>query len=292
MPGIYITNDKSEIKKIIDDEFKLAAGQIEYQHFMNAENIIFCEADEETFKGVDSEQALYVWLSWVQMLLNDLWLVVDNSVICEVAFCKMLSSKETAWTRNNLTYATYTSSGEQFVNTAMTVSDLESWAQTSFSMQSYLHNSNSTLFNSFTNMKFTRIGRAMRFVRAAIREQHPAVKLSHYCTAFESIFSTDNSGLSHKLSERVAIFLRGYEYDPIEVFDNFKEFYNIRSSVTHGSSLKLSKENQLSSLSCLCDQYLRTIIKIITQDSELRELFDGGEKELDKFFKYQLLKVG
>jgi hypothetical protein len=62
MPGVNITNDKALISRVIDQEFERIAGTIEYQHFIEADNIIYCELDAANFKkGEGSNEALYVW---------------------------------------------------------------------------------------------------------------------------------------------------------------------------------------------------------------------------------------
>ncbi|MET6760169.1 hypothetical protein [Pseudoalteromonas sp. NCIMB_1079] len=292
VPGIDITNNKKLISSVIDSEFKEFAGIIEYDHFINANNIIYCEIDETIFnKGEDSHQALYIWLVWLKALLDDLWLLKDNAVICEAAFCKLTDSNQSSWTRNNLTTPAYLSSGISFQNIEMTVEELKMWDEKSNQIQSYLSNSESTSMNSFTNTHFSRIGRSMRFIGAAIRERHPAVKLAHYCSAYESLFSTDNSELTHKLSESVALFLKDFNFNPIEVFDDIKSFYAIRSKVTHGGSLKSQKEKFLSDLSQKCDNYLRIILNIIISDNELMALFDGKKELIEQYIKKKLFMV-
>ncbi len=290
VPGIDITNDKNLISKVIDSEFMEMAGAIEHKHFLDAENIIYCEIDETIFrKGEDSHEALYIWLTWLEMLLNDLWLIKDNVVICEAAFCKLVDKKRTSWTRNNLTNPMFMNSGDSNKVVKMTVDELKGWNQKSYQIQMYLHESKSTNFASFTNTKFSRVGRSIRFIKAATRESHPAVKLAHYCSAFESLFSTDSAELSHKLSERVALFLKNYGFNPIEVFDDMKSFYGIRSKVTHGDSLKTSKEQMLSQMSQKCDNYLRVILNTLLDDIALLSLFDGKKDPFEEFFKYKLL---
>ncbi|MCC4791126.1 HEPN domain-containing protein [Vibrio splendidus] len=289
VPGINITNDKSLISEIIDNEFRDVAGIIEYNHFINAENIVYCEIDDSIFtKGENSHQALYTWLCWLKMLLSDLWLLKDNAVICESAFCKFTDGEHEEWSSNYLTTPAYFSSGTSFQNTDMTMKELIQWDEKSCQVQSYLCKSRSTFMDSFTNTKFSRIGRSMRFIQAAAREMHPAVKIAHYCSAYESLFSTDNSELTHKLSERVAFFLKDFGFDPIEVFDDLKSFYGIRSKVTHGDTLKSNKEQDLPEMSEKCDSYLRTILNIIINDDELVALFDGKKEPFEKFFKSKL----
>lgn len=295
MPGIDITNNKKLISKIVDSEFKEVAGTIEYEHFINAGNIIYGEFDDTNFtlfkKCEDSHEALLVWLIWVKMLLNALWFLKDNAVICEAAFCKLTDSSHYGWTRSNLTAPAYLSSGISYQDIEMTIEELKAWNEKSHQIQSYLHDKKST-FTSFTSTHFSRIGRSMRFIQAAVREGHPAVKLAHYCSAFESLFSTDNSELTHKLSERVAIFLKDFDFNPIEVFDDLKSFYAIRSKVIHGDSLNSNKEQHLSNMSQKCDNYLRYILNIIISDSKLLALFDGRKEPFEQFFRNKLFMVG
>ncbi|RYU45874.1 hypothetical protein [Aliivibrio finisterrensis] len=87
------------------------------------------------------------------------------------------------------------------------------------------------------------------------------------------------------------MFLRDYGFEPIETFDRFKSFYDVRSSVTHGSSLRPKKEQQLSVLSQQCDEYLRIVLGILFDDSELRELFDGKPDAFEMYFKHKLFMV-
>lgn len=292
LPGIDVTNNKKLISSVVDSEFMEVAGVIEYEHFINADNIIYCEIDETIFKrGENSHEALYVWLVWLEMLLNDLWFLKDNAVICEAAFCKLTDESHSSWTRNNLTNPAYFSSGISSQNIDITIEELKRWDEKSHQIQSYLCNCKSTLKDSFTNTHFSRIGRSMRFIKAATRERHPAVKLAHYCSAYESLFSTDSTELTHKLSERVAFFLKDFGFDPVEVFDDLKSFYGIRSKVTHGDSLKSNKEQLLSGMSQKCDNYLRIILNIILSDNALTKLFDGPKEPFEQFFKKKLFTV-
>jgi len=286
MPGIDLITDRKKIKKIIDKEFLGIAGRIETNHILNSNHILYCEADEKIFdKNCSSNQALIIWLLWLDMLINDSWLVKDNALACEIAFCKMSDGKQSEWSSNYLSHQASLSTGEQYKTTTYNMDELIEWESQCHKVQSYLHNKNSGALASFTNKQYSRIGRARHFITAARREPHPAIKISHYCSAFESLFSTDNTELSHKLSERVALFLKKNNYNPIPVFDDMKLFYGVRSKVTHGDSIQESKEKELSKLSSKCDSYLRSIFCIILNDTKMQEVFDGKKDEFERFFK-------
>lgn len=291
MPGVDIINNKQEILKILDNEFKSMAGEIENNHFLNSNHILFCEFDEEDFHfNVSSNDALKFWLIWLEILIKDSWLIKDNCIVCEIAYMKMTDGNHTEWSNNTLMASTTLSSGDEFKEIKFNKVELIEWESKSHKLQSYLHKKDSSLLNSFIEKKHSRLGRALRFIIAARREKHPAIKIAHYCSAFESLFSTDNAELSHKLSERIALFLNIDDYDTFIVYDDIKSFYNIRSKVTHGDSLQDKKVDMIPKLSQKSDDYLRHIINIILNDSKLIDIFDGNKEQQDNYFKELILK--
>lgn len=286
IPGIDLINDKKKISKILDNEFQIIAGQIETNHFKNANNIIFCEFDESMFNSpLSSNEALITWIIWVDLLIKDSWLVKDNSISCEIAYMKMTNGIHSEWSNNSLTSSPSFSSGEKYKEIIFSYNELLEWESQSNKLQEYLHKKNSGVFDSFIDKNFSRLGRSLRFIIASRRESHPAIKIAHYCSAFESLFSTDNTELSHKLSERVALFLKNYGYDPLLVFDDIKSFYNIRSKVTHGDSLQDKRMDIIPELSIKCDDYLRFIINKILDDTKLIDIFDSKKEIQEKYFK-------
>jgi len=291
MPGVDIINNKQEILKILDNEFKSMAGEIENNHFLNSNHILFCELDEEDFHfNVSSNDALKFWLICLEILIKDSWLIKDNCIVCEIAYVKMTDGNHTEWSNNALMASTTLSSGDEFKEIKFNKVELIEWESKSHKLQSYLHKKDSSLLNSFIEKKHSRLGRALRFIIAARREKHPAIKIAHYCSAFESLFSTDNAELSHKLSERIALFLNIYDYDTFIVYDDIKSFYNIRSKVTHGDSLQDKKVDMIPKLSQKSDDYLRHIINNILNDSKLIDIFDGNKEQQDNYFKELILK--
>lgn len=291
IPGINIINNKNKILKILDDEFKNMAGEIENDHFINSNHILFCEFNEEDFNlNVSSNNALMIWLIWLEILIRDSWLIKENCIVCEIAYMKMTDGKHTEWSNNALMASTSLSSGEEFKEIEFNKEELTEWEAKSHKLQSYLHDKNSSMSASFIEKKYSRLGRALRFVNAARREKHPAIKIAHHCSAFESLFSTDNAELSHKLSERIALFLKIYDYDTFIVYDDIKSFYNIRSKVTHGDSLQDKKVDMIPKLSQKSNEYLCHIINIILDDSKLIDIFDGNKEQQDNYFKELILK--
>jgi len=289
MPGIDLITNKDKIKSYLNEELKSVAGIIEYNYLLNSNHLLVCDADQSVFPNMNSNEALVIWLVWLDMLINDCWLVKDNGIACEVAFSKMTKGDHTEWSSNFLAYSPSVSNGKQFENTFFTLADLVQWELLSNKVQTYRHSKKSSTLSSFIGKEYSRIARSMTFISAARREKHVAIKIAHYCSAFESLFSTDNAELSHKLSERVALFLKPFGFDPLTVFDDMKSFYNIRSKVTHGDSVQGSKEAEIPVLSEKCDSYLRSIVNLIINDESLTILFDGNNNYFEEYFKKQLL---
>lgn len=72
------------------------------------------------------------------------------------------------------------------------------------------------------------------------------------------------------------------------VFDDMKEFYNVRSKVPYGDSIQSSKEAEIPDLSQKCDAYLREIINFIFRKDSPIQLFDGNKNIFEDYFKKRL----
>ena len=289
MPGVHIISDRKAIENILDEEFQIVAGVLESNYLRNANHIIYCETEQsEVFEGLDSNNVLTVWLTWIEMLLRDAWLLKDHAIICENAYCKMTDGNKEEWSSKSLNTPVSYSSGNKFLDVHFSLNELCDWSTKNYQIQTYLHEKKSPIYGSFVDNEFSRIGRSLRFINSARLDPHPALKIAHYCSALESLFSTDKSELTHKLSERVALFLKEFDYTAGEVFDQVKSYYNIRSTVMHGSKITPQKAKNLAHLSKECDNLLRVIINIILNDTQIANVFDGPESELEKYFRAKL----
>ncbi len=292
LPGVDIITDRKSIKSIINKDFKKFAGVIEYDYYLKAGHILYMEStDESIFDGAGSHGALLSWLSWVGMLLEDVWLIKDNAVICESAFCRLVDNGVVEWTSNYLNTHVSNSVGLKGEGVDFSVSELLRWRDISHKLQTYRFDKSSTSYHSFTDKSYSRVSRATRFIGAARLDGHPATKIAHYCSALESLFSTDSSELTHKLSERVALFLRDNSYDPISVFKEVKSYYGIRSKVIHGDDISKKKAEQLPVLSDNCDVLLRSIMNIIISNPDYIQLFDGPKEAFEEYFQNKMFMV-
>ena len=291
LPGVTLIRDRAKIRKIINKDIKPFTGIIEYEHLYNANHIIYADLQDDFFSpSTSSADAVMTWLLWIDMLISTSWLIKDNGMLCEIAYCNKTDRKTySEWSNNSLLSLFTMADGHRHIDVEFSRNDLIKWEAINHRVQTHLYNNNSTVFDSFVDSKYSRYGRALSFIKSAKRDFDPAMKISHYCSALESLFSTDSSELSHKLSERIAIFLKAYNYYPICTFDEIKSFYNIRSKVTHGDSLKSTKVGKLPEESIKLDNYLREIMNIIIDSDELMSVFNGNKECFETYFKKKLL---
>jgi hypothetical protein len=137
--------------------------------------------------------------------------------------------------------------------------------------------------------EYSRLGRALEFVSSARTAPNLAFKIANYCSALETLFTTDETELAHKLSERVAFFLGERGYRRASVFFTVKGAYGVRSKLVHGSSIKTGEVEGLPTLSVTCDNYLRAIFNSIFESSDLRRTFDSKNEAIENYFSELIL---
>jgi Apea-like HEPN len=135
----------------------------------------------------------------------------------------------------------------------------------------------------------SRITRCLYFLQAARSADDPAVKSVFYCICFESLFSTDTSGVSHRVAERAAVFLGTNGTERRATYKDIHDLYGYRSTVVHGHPLKEKEEGKLRALVVLGDCYLRsTILKILGNDSLLALFEQNNVDEVREYFLDEL----
>jgi hypothetical protein len=81
-------------------------------------------------------------------------------------------------------------------------------------------------------------------------------------TALEALFLTGGQELTHRLAQRVSVFLRvlGSQTDAGSTYGNVAKGYKIRSKFIHGDSLKPSDRPQADSLARVLLEYARECV--------------------------------
>jgi hypothetical protein len=286
IPGVNITNDVAVKARILTPQLTRAAGAIEAQFLNDAPNLVFGEFDSEFMQNLTSDKFLLVILIWIDLLLRNGWLIKDHAMECDAAFLKVERALGTDWTRNFLAMRPSFADGNIDKDIAMSITELTNWGKTNISVESYLSEARSSVLYFMMEKSYARSGRAMQFVNTARRTPDLAFKIANYCSALETLFTTESTELAHKLSERVAFFLGQRGYNRRTVFSAVKGAYGVRSKLVHGDTLKSNQIADLPSLSQLCDIYLRTILKEIFDCEETRKIFDSHSQSIEDYFAH------
>ena len=141
--------------------------------------------------------------------------------------------------------------------------------------------------NSKSSIKFTaytsRLARAIYFLQSARISDDIGIKIAHFCSVFESLFSTSTSELRHRLSETIANFIGIDKEDRLSIYKSLQHAYDIRSSIVHGDmiSSKFTKEDYKLIFSTItaADNILRKCFQKILDSEEIYELFTVKTKE-------------
>lgn len=286
-PAVKITNDREKIKSILTSQIKDTVGIIEYNHLINANAILYYEYSDEDITAFDTNnniEILTILLTWIDDFFKNFWLFSDNCVICDTAFLlTKIHGKIIDASSLRLTYELSTSTNEP-LELKLRSEDLNFIIKTHNDTEEYFAKRDSLSINFMMEKNFSRIARSLIFVKQAREARNMAYKISNYCSALETIFSTDTNELTYRLSERLAFFLQN-SFPKLQTFKTLKNAYSIRSRLTHGGILTPKQISEIYDISSGVDEILRQSIRKILFNSELREIFDSKDENIDKYFE-------
>ena len=129
----------------------------------------------------------------------------------------------------------------------------------------------------------SRLSMVLKYLDSSRRSQELGLKISFYCMCFESLFSTDTTELSHKISERIAFFLGETPETRVKIYQNVKSAYSIRSKVVHGDNISSKSFEQMLEVALFCDNTLRNILNEIFSSEKYFQIFQSDTKTLERF---------
>ena len=291
LPGVNISNDPVVSKKWLTPELGHAVGAIEMAHLESASNLVFGEFDGDQFQDVPPEVVLLTVLAWIEGLFESAWLIKDHAMACEAAFLRVELAFGTSWSSNFLAMRPSFSDGYTIKekDVEMSAEGLKEWSKVDDLVWGHLHQKGSSALRFMMEKGYARSGRAMQFVAAARRAQNIAFRIANYCSALETLFTTESTELAHKLSERVAFFLGDRGQNRRTVFTTIKSAYGVRSKLVHGDTLNSNQIEGLSALSTRCDTYLRTILREVFSSEDLKKVFDSHNEGIEAYFTQLIL---
>jgi hypothetical protein len=101
-----------------------------------------------------------------------------------------------------------------------------------------------------------------RYVDALFQSGAPERTITSAITALEALFLKNEPELTHRLAQRVSVFLRelGSQPDARGTYANVNKGYKIRSTFIHGGSLKPKDRPQALSLAPVLVEYARQCV--------------------------------
>jgi hypothetical protein len=286
IPGINISNNIEIKKQLLSKQNRSLIGALESYFFENSKAFLFFnfENTEEIFKDERNLESLERILLWIDDIFKNLWLIKDNNVITDTSFLihnDVNTNSEAASLR--LQYQLTKSNG-LIETTKFTKDEIIEFSKYHNDIENYFHSKNSSSQGFMLEKNFSRVNRGLIFVKQAREARNLAYKISNYCSALETIFSTDNVELSHKLSERIAFFLKE-DFAVLETFKLIKKSYGVRSKLTHGDSLDNKQIDTLDYLSIELDNKLRFSINKIIKSDKLIKIFESPKNTIDEYFE-------
>ncbi|UXZ98852.1 hypothetical protein K3169_13775 [Pseudomonas phytophila] len=287
MPTVNIIVGDELVAKYLNAEFQKAAGEIEYQHFKQANHLVVSLPEEVEYWDdfVSGEEILHCWMVWVDWALQDSWLVKDNCFISEVAYCRSKLSGEYRWSNNSLYTQASASDGDRQRSVEFVESDIKYWSERLNSLRSHLDGKGYSILTPVLSKKATRFDRFLSFTQIARRSSTPAMKIAQMCSALESLFSTSTTELTHRLSERVAFFAGENPEDKELIYQLMKKAYGVRSQVTHGSHISSALSGLAPELSSKLLDLLRKITFKVLEDPHSADVVYGDDEFIENHFR-------
>jgi hypothetical protein len=288
--GVHLTNNQAFIRSLLSEDLNVAIGQLEFNALYFAK-AVFYKISEDEISESNHDDLLCNFLANCKNVINELWLIKDHSIDIMLGFVEYpfvistiidLPYHRAMVHSNWVTGGSFTSLGE-YHSTNFTLADINkivAWGVSkivepfSLSQQS----------KSAIKPGGQRITRCTVFLQTARREIDLGIRITHFCSAFECLFSTDNKEMTHKLSERVAYFLESDAKKRIEIYSDLKAIYAIRSQVSHGSAITKKLFPKISYFSKKADDILRRVLIKLDNEIHLDQYYrKDNNDDLEKY---------
>jgi len=291
---IKLTNNITFIRSLLSQNLYEAIGILEFGALSKA-NAVFYRISDIGINNDNGDDLVMEFVYDCKRILTEFWLIKDHAIDIMLGFVQFpyanikLESIKPLVRSNMLRGGSYTSTGKH-IPTKFEKEEIKKIGQLNYKNRK---NPFDVLKTHHTNIikGVDRLNLAQLFIQAARQSSDLGIKISQYCTALECIFSTDKSGLAHKLAERVASFLAKENDERYKIFKDIKAIYGIRSQIVHGVPLNTKKTPHLAQYSKKTDEILRKIMNKVIYDPKLSTLFlNSNSEKLEDFFLKLILE--
>jgi hypothetical protein len=281
----FLTNDASVIAGFIDGTFEKEIGSLETRALRRAPAAFYMTAtlDPPLRNAAEATTFLNHQLAVTQTFLNCLWLVKDNAVNFELGFLKH-SDRVSEGVTSNFLNSRFSTAGHEFPDTDFSLEDLR-LARSYFQKLFGAHKPGFEVApaSEMHSPETDRVGRALYYLQAARAAPEISLKIAHYVTCLEALFCSDATEVSHKLAERLALFIGKTTSERIDIFRSAKAAYGIRSKTAHGDRLAARQVKDAVNVSVGCDELIRRALLRISTSAEIRAAFGGPNEQFDEF---------
>lgn len=276
--GLFITNNSAHTAAYVSTSNILTVGALEARLLTSSTPVLYKLDSQANREAAHTE--VINFLREVQAFLTATWLIQDNSANCELAFAFCRDGEHVHSNSLALHYVHHSGGRRRISLDASQLVEVCELHREHFAGRRKQEALPHTSFRKTTS----RLSRSMLFLQQARSADDLGQKISNYCSFFEAALSTSNSELSHQLSERVAFFLRDAPADRLQLFKEVKKAYGVRSKIVHGDVLAQGLIDSLVSVSLMCDETARQIVRKIVSSDSLTKLFDEGDNSaLDSY---------
>lgn len=130
MPGMGITTDNRVRRRLLTEDFRVAAGAIETDHLWSAPNLVFGEVEAKEMPKLTPDQFLLCVILWIDGLFRNCWLLHDHCMECDAAFL-VAKQGNRRWTasRNYLPGRPTRADGSLARPLSLSRAEIEAWRQ-------------------------------------------------------------------------------------------------------------------------------------------------------------------
>ena len=295
----WIGNDPALIHKYIGDDWREELGTAVIRKLLGAKAFVFGE-----LPSVSTERRREYFEDLVRMVqqvfLDFLWVVRDNAVNSEICVFGTWDEATHRWLKpvGLSPFATVSKvDGVSFRTlTEFSKKEIEIVAEymkgvKNINTITHVHPAAfKTQRQKGQEEKIDRFGLGRFIVHRARRAQDITGKIALYCSAFEAMFTTSMSEVSHQLAERVALMLADDIEKRMEVYQTMKEIYEIRSKMMHGKTPKIKGGRSIEEAARQCDDYMRKIVWSL-MNAPIPEM-QSTDSVLENYFQRRLFGAG
>jgi len=281
---LRIINDPTKAKCLRDPNFKELAGMIEVGYLRKSDLLVI--TDERDFPEINPELLISRILDFVRNFLALFWVEKDNSAYFDRGYLVTPSRVSS----NTQTISYYNAEGGR-ADAIVSRRELETVKrlmrpQAQSVSDDFKIPEEDLIFKGEEGPAHRSISlpdRFMGFVHYSRLAKDLTLRIAMACSALEAVFSSTNTELSHRISERVAFLLADTPSKRKELYESVRTLYKIRSAFVHGDSISSRDTQDLGKHSRTADMILRQVAFLLHTPNKFAITAREGKEQLDKF---------